>query len=249
MGTLMPLGAPGGRGFGFITGAAVGAHVVQRGNEDKLVSVATEYPGLLALGPDIGAALVVKGDKAEVIGRSVVIIVDGKDHDGHPYLTLVPGDRYDLKTRIATLLPPEARRAAAIAPGMLRRGPAVSEQLEGDWEAVSQTPDRITHYVLHLKNQADGTVLARLDTVESNARMTLGEVRQQGTRVELFQWGATVDSVTGDSAPVFKGALNREASEITGDLMPMRGLSPRYRATTKLTFKKAVAPSAASGGG
>ena len=41
----------------------------------------------------------VQGDRLEVIGRSVVGIYDGKDHDGKKYFFLAPGDQFDLRLR------------------------------------------------------------------------------------------------------------------------------------------------------
>jgi hypothetical protein len=41
----------------------------------------------------------VQGDRMEVIGRSVVGIYDGKDHDGKRYYFLAPGEVFDLAKR------------------------------------------------------------------------------------------------------------------------------------------------------
>ena len=41
----------------------------------------------------------VQGDRMEVIGRSVVGIYDGKEHDGKRYYFLAPGEFFDLATR------------------------------------------------------------------------------------------------------------------------------------------------------
>ena len=53
-------------------------------------------PELLGLGLDEPAAIVVQGDRMEVIGRSVVGIYDGKEHDGKRYYFLAPGEFFDL---------------------------------------------------------------------------------------------------------------------------------------------------------
>lgn len=227
-----------GRGFGFLTNATIGAHVIQDDSKDQLVAFVAAHPGVLALAPDVTAALVVKGNKAEVIGRSVVIVVDGKKHDGEAYLTLIPGDHYDLKTRIANLLPPETRRSVQNAASMLRRGPAVSGQLEGDWKADTQQPDRGTiHYTFHFKNQPDGTVAATLELGDgkSSRKFTLSEVKQEGLHLEFFLWGYMPDPETGTRKPFFQGTISQDGLEIAGHLVP----GPR-----NLTFKKATAASA-----
>jgi cyanophycinase len=222
-------------GFGFVPGVTVGAHVIQEGMEDHLVSFVAEHPGVLALGPDVEAALVIKGDAAEVIGRSRVIIVDGKQHNGEPYLTLVPGERYDLKTRTATLLPPEARRAAENAPGMLHRGPAVSKQLEGDWRAEMQLPGVPAHYIFHFKNRTDRTVLATLEmgSGKSTKKFMLSDVRQEGLHLEVFLWGSIPDATIGARKAFFQGTISQDGSEITGNLPPL---------PASLTFKKIATP-------
>ena len=66
---------------------------------DDLVEVIAKKPELLGLGLDEPAAIVVQGDRMEVIGRSVVGIYDGKEHDGKRYYFLAPGEVFDLATR------------------------------------------------------------------------------------------------------------------------------------------------------
>ena len=62
-----------------------------RRRQDDLVDVIAKKPELLGLGLDEPAAIVVQGDRMEVIGRSVVGIYDGKEHDGKRYYFLAPG--------------------------------------------------------------------------------------------------------------------------------------------------------------
>jgi aminobenzoyl-glutamate utilization protein B len=86
-------------GFGYLRGVAIDQHLLVRGRQDDLVEVIDKKPGLLGLGIDEPTAIVVQGDRFEVIGKSVVGIYDGKDHDGKRYFFLAPGDQYDLKLR------------------------------------------------------------------------------------------------------------------------------------------------------
>ena len=86
-------------GFGYLSGVAIDQHLLTRHREDDLVAVIDAHPGLLGIGLDDPAAVVVRGDRFEVIGRGRVAIYDGKDHDGMRYYFLNVGDRFDLRTR------------------------------------------------------------------------------------------------------------------------------------------------------
>lgn len=86
-------------GFGYLKNVAVDQHLITRHREDDLVPVIKAHPDLLGIGLDEPAAIVVRGDEFEVIGRSKVGIYDGQDHDGKRYFFLNAGDRYDLKAR------------------------------------------------------------------------------------------------------------------------------------------------------
>jgi cyanophycinase len=86
-------------GFGYLKNVAVDQHLITRNREEDLVPVIQAHPELLGIGLDEPAAIVVRGDTIEVIGRSKVAIYDGKDHDGKKYFFLDVGDRYDLKAR------------------------------------------------------------------------------------------------------------------------------------------------------
>jgi cyanophycinase len=206
------------RGFGFLKDVAVNAHVVQRSAEEQLTAVVADHPGLLGIGLDASAGIVVTGDEFEVIGRSVVLVTDGKSHDGASYLALIPGDRYNMKTRVASLLPPQQRREVLARPEMSHRGPAVSKQLEGDWQATVEQPNGPTfQYVLHLKNLPDHTVLAKMEIIEpksgqKGATITYSYIKQDGAQIEFVVWGAEV------TQPLFKGTLNQDGTEITGTL-------------------------------
>ena len=87
------------KGFGYLRGVAVDQHLLVRRRAEDLVEVIAKKPELLGLGLDETAAIVVQGDRMEVIGRSVVGIYDGKEHDGKRYYFLVPGEVFDLGAR------------------------------------------------------------------------------------------------------------------------------------------------------
>ncbi len=86
-------------GFGYLKGVTVDQHLLVRRRQDDLVGVIAKKPELLGLGLDEPAAIVVQRDRMEVIGRSVVGIYDGKDHDGKRYFFLAPGEVFDLAAR------------------------------------------------------------------------------------------------------------------------------------------------------
>ena len=102
------------QGFGYLRGAAIDQHLLVRGRSDDLVEVIDKKPELLGLGIDEPAAVVVQGDRMEVIGRSVVGIYDGKDHDGKKYYFLAAGDQFDLSSRKRMPKVPKARGTTTV---------------------------------------------------------------------------------------------------------------------------------------
>jgi cyanophycinase len=89
------------KGFGFLRGTAIDQHVVARERlRDLADSLLPKHPELLGLSEDEGTAWVVQGDTAEIVGRNKAFVYGGKATDeGKPFLTLFPGDRYDLAAR------------------------------------------------------------------------------------------------------------------------------------------------------
>jgi cyanophycinase len=90
------------KGFAFLRGVGIDQHVVARERLPDLAdSIMPKYPDLLGISEDEGTAWVVKGDVAEIVGRNKAFVYGGKDATdaGKPFLTLHPGDKYDLSTR------------------------------------------------------------------------------------------------------------------------------------------------------
>src|SRR5215207_5441383 len=90
------------QGFGFLRGVAIDQHVVARERlADLADSLLPRRPDLLGISEDEGTAWVVRGDVAEIVGRNKAFVYGGKDATdaGRPFLTLHPGDRYDLAAR------------------------------------------------------------------------------------------------------------------------------------------------------
>jgi cyanophycinase len=88
--------------FGYLRNVGIDQHVVARSRLPDLAdSVIPRHPGLLGISEDEGTAWVVRGDTATIIGRNKAFVYNGKDatDPGAPFLTLHPGDRYNLNTR------------------------------------------------------------------------------------------------------------------------------------------------------
>lgn len=86
-------------GFGYLRGVAIDQHLLARKRENDMVAVIEAHPELLGLGIDEATAVVVRGNRFEIVGGSKVAIYDGKDHDGKRYYFLAAGDQFDLAER------------------------------------------------------------------------------------------------------------------------------------------------------
>jgi cyanophycinase len=90
------------KGLGFLRDAAVDQHVITRHRENDLDQVIAKYPKLLGIGIDESTAIIVQGNKFDVIGKSKVFIHTAKYKpaaDGKKYFLLSSGDHFDLKKR------------------------------------------------------------------------------------------------------------------------------------------------------
>jgi cyanophycinase len=91
-------------GMAFLRNTAIDQHVLRRNRQFDLIEVINRHPELLGIGIDEDTAIVVQGDRFEVIGRSYVAIHDARAFippSGRFYF-LAPGDRFDLVKRQAT---------------------------------------------------------------------------------------------------------------------------------------------------
>jgi cyanophycinase len=90
------------RGFRFLRRSAIDQHINTRNRWDDLVPVIKKYPDLLGIGLSEGTAIIVKGDRFEVIGAWKVAIHDNTrvyQPWEKPYYILSAGDVYNMKTR------------------------------------------------------------------------------------------------------------------------------------------------------
>jgi cyanophycinase len=89
--------------FGFLKNVAIDQHVLVRNRQFDMFQVLEKYPQLLGIGIDENTAIVVQGDRFEVIGETYVLIFDNTKvipPRGQFYF-LKPGDTYDLAKREA----------------------------------------------------------------------------------------------------------------------------------------------------
>jgi cyanophycinase len=88
-------------GLGLLRGAIVDQHFIVRQRENRLFGLLLRHRDELGVGIDESTALVVvDGRYAEVVGASMVMIVDPAERDGALVLRMLePGTRYDLRKR------------------------------------------------------------------------------------------------------------------------------------------------------
>src|SRR6266487_2461662 len=89
-------------GFAFLRKVAIDQHINTRNRWDDIIPVIKKYPNMLGIGLSEGTAIVVTGDRFEVIGKWKVAIHDNTrayQPWEKPYFVLSPGDIYNMKTR------------------------------------------------------------------------------------------------------------------------------------------------------
>jgi cyanophycinase len=108
-------------GFAFLRKVAIDQHINTRNRWDDIIPVIKKYPNLLGIGLSEGTAIVVTGDRFEVIGKWKVAVHDNTrpyQPWEKPYYVLSPGDVYNMKTRtiekygIGAPVPPPTIQAA-----------------------------------------------------------------------------------------------------------------------------------------
>jgi cyanophycinase len=94
--------------LGFLRKSAIDQHLLTRHREKDLLQVIDKHPDLLGIGLDESTAIVVQGDRFEVLGKSKVAIYDPKykpSAGADRYYFLLPGSEFDLKKRRAMKQP------------------------------------------------------------------------------------------------------------------------------------------------
>lgn len=90
-------------GLGFLRATAIDQHLLRRNRHFDLIEVVEARPELLGIGLDENTAILVQGDRFEVLGRSYVAIYDhgARLDSGGRFYFLAPGDVFDLRERRA----------------------------------------------------------------------------------------------------------------------------------------------------
>ncbi|MBK7597792.1 MAG: cyanophycinase [Acidobacteria bacterium] len=89
-------------GFNFLRKSAIDQHINTRMRWDDLIPVMKKYPNLLGIGLSEGTAIIVTGDRFEVMGAWKVAIHDNTrvyQPWEKPYYVLSAGDVYNMKAR------------------------------------------------------------------------------------------------------------------------------------------------------
>ena len=114
--------------------------------------------------------------------------------------------------------PIDFKRTGEARVELIPASPAVSKELEGDWEGSLQTPGRAFRMVFHFRNRADKTVAATIDTPDSGGMgLPLNDVKQTGQKVEF---GVKI------AHGAFQGTLNPEGTELAGQYTHEQGSMP-----------------------
>jgi cyanophycinase len=115
-------------GFGFLRNLALDQHLLQRGRVNEMFEVLRQEPQLLGVGLNEGAAIIVTGDLARVVGAGVAIYDITDPLTLIPLRWLGPGDVYDLGQRRMVLEDDEMDSFAPPELGQLLEEGAVEEQ-------------------------------------------------------------------------------------------------------------------------
>lgn len=105
-------------GFGFLKNSAIDQHLLRRNRQFDLIDVIAARPHLLGIGIDENTAIVVQGDRFDVIGQGYVAIYDAKRTlpSGGRFYLMAPGDRFDLATREASRRSEQYRPLENVSP-------------------------------------------------------------------------------------------------------------------------------------
>jgi hypothetical protein len=154
-----------------------------------------------------------------VMGSEVRFAVS--DLPGSPTfeLTLADGKLKGALLVQALSLALEMQRTGDAKVDIPQPSPAVSKELEGDWEGTISVPNgQSLPVVIHFKNQPEQTVEASLDSPGQGARgIPIRGVAQKGAVVEF-----AVQAVGGS----YKGTLNKEGTEIAGEWTQRQAAAP-----------------------
>jgi uncharacterized protein len=154
-----------------------------------------------------------------VVGSEVRFAVP--DLPGSPAfeLTLADGKLKGALLVQALSLALEMQRTGDAKVDIAPPSPAVSKELEGDWEGTISVPDgQSRSVIIHLKNQPDHTVEGTIESPSQGVQgVPLKGIAQKGAVVEF-----EVLAVGGS----YKGTLNKEGTEIAGEWTQRQAAAP-----------------------
>jgi cyanophycinase len=106
------------RTFGFVHNVFIIPHVIQMNWENRMAEGMAMYRGLLGIGVDAGAAIVIHGNQCEVIGDSKVLLPNGRGPDHKGYEVLTAGARFDLAQAMkrANVQPAQSKNQVIVRP-------------------------------------------------------------------------------------------------------------------------------------
>ncbi len=113
-------------------------------------------------------------------------------------------------------LPIELKRTGEAKVELMPPVPAVSRELEGDWEGSVDTPAGQMTLTVRLKNQPDKTALATI-AMRNDSPLPLSGVTQSGQKVEFAFRMAHI---------TLRGNLNKEGTGIAGTLIHEENPAP-----------------------
>lgn len=108
------------KAFAFLRRVAIDQHINTRNRWDDLIPVIQKYPTLLGIGLSEATAIIVRGDRFEVMGAWKVAVHDNTrlyQPWEKPYSVLSAGDVYNMRTRKVEKLGTGARGRGAVSGG------------------------------------------------------------------------------------------------------------------------------------
>jgi hypothetical protein len=197
---LTPDAGPSGHWEADITGD--GAQRI-RVSLDVAKDARSEWIASMGLPSDNKTGLVVKD--LVVNGKSVKFVA--LELMSTPFdLTLGPGGSMKGTISRPGSPPVEFKRTGEARVELIPASPAVSKEVEGDWEGSLPMPNGPFRMVFHFKNQPDKTVVATFDTGNATG-LPLNDVKQTGQKLEF---GMRIAHGS------FQGTLNKDGTELAG---------------------------------
>jgi hypothetical protein len=147
--------------------------------------------------------------KIQAEGKNVSFLVSGLPNKPEFTCTLDGAElACDVKTAEGAVVA-NLKRTGEAKVELPATSPAVSKEVEGDWEGAIQTPNGPLGLILHLVNQPDKTVKGTVDSPAQNATgLVLSSIAQTPTTLEF-----KLQMVNGS----YKGTINKTSTEIAGE--------------------------------